>query len=178
MNSKLQYTFIGLLVIAIIGLGWFGFNQKHKSEELNEKLETQHVPSKKVEKKSLQRDEVDKYQKIVESKIDALFKGEYNDDDLFTDGSAGNTIYRAFAPSGLSGVSEDSTKKDYIKRYKDIDYELNNVTAQKDENGEVTLVANAKITYKDSKVENDNILFAITIGNDDKLKGGTIYAKQ
>ncbi|MDF0320911.1 hypothetical protein O0M08_11115 [Staphylococcus pseudintermedius] len=178
MNYKVQYFLMGLLAILVIGLSWYGFNQKQKAENLKYKLEDNPIIQKKQKDQSLKNDEVSKYQKIVESKIDAFFDGEYNDDNIFEDGTAGRVFYGLFVPTGVKGLREDSTKKDYQERYKDYSYKLTNVTAQKANDNSVELNAIVEVKYRDKKVDTGYEFISLRINDNEQLEGGTLYAKQ
>ena len=47
MNPKIQYVLMACLAIIIIGLSWYGINQKQKAENLKEKLEDNPITQKK-----------------------------------------------------------------------------------------------------------------------------------
>lgn len=178
MNKKLMYTLMILCVIAIAGLGYAGLQQKARVDNLKNKLEDTPPKQHQVKQVSLKREEIEEYQKLVEQKIDAFKKGEYTDDDIFDEGTAGNVLYSLFTPSGVKGLTEDSSKADFEKRYKDFDYKLDHVTAQKNRDGEVRLNAKIDIKYKGEEVKNSYNLVSFEIGNDSRLKGGTLYAEQ
>ncbi|HAR5547575.1 TPA: hypothetical protein I1T43_002311 [Staphylococcus aureus] len=178
MNPKAQYILMACLAILIIGFSWYGINQKQKSENLKHKLEDNPITQKKEKEQSLKPEEVSKYQKLVETKIDEFLDGEYKDDDIFQEGTAGRVFYGLFVPTGVKGLKEDSTKKDYEERYKNYSYKLSNVTAQKSNDNSVQLNANVEVKYKDKTVETGYELISVNISDDEKLEGGTLYAKQ
>lgn len=178
MNPKIQYVLMAFLAIIIIGLSWYGINQKQKAENLKEKLEDNPITQKKEKDQSLTSKDVAKYKKITESKIDDFLNGDYKDDDVFKDGTAGHTLYRLFVPTGVKGLTEDSSKKDFQKRYKDYSYKLVNVSAQKEDDDSVLLNANVEVKYKDKTVDTGYELISLRINNSNQLEGGTLYAKQ
>ncbi|HAC5788990.1 TPA_asm: hypothetical protein GZX72_14285 [Listeria monocytogenes] len=178
MNKKLQYIVMILCALLIIGLAYFGITQKDKADKLKLERDNKPTPTRIMKDVSLSKDEVKENQKIVEQKIDEFLDGEYDDDDIFEDGSAGKTFYGIFALTGVKGITEDSSKKDIKKRYKKFDYELENVTAQKNHDGEVTLNASVDVKYDGKKFDTKYDLISIGIGADKKLKGGTLYGKQ
>ncbi|SGX29633.1 hypothetical protein [Staphylococcus argenteus] len=178
MNPKMQYVLMVCLAIIIIGLSWYGINQKQKAENLKEKLEDNPITQKKEKDQSLSSKDVAKYQKVAESKIDDFLNGDYKDDDVLKDGTAGNTLYKLFVPSGMKGLKEDATKKDFQKRYKDYSYKLVNVSAQKEDDDSVILNANVEVKYKDEPVETGYELISLRINDSNQLEGGTLYAKQ
>ncbi|MDU0936920.1 MAG: hypothetical protein E7A88_00080 [Dermabacter sp.] len=178
MNSKMQYVLMACLAIIIIGLSWYGINQKQKAENLKEKLEDNPISQKKEKDQSITSKDVSEYQKVAESKIDDFLNGDYKDDDVFKDGTAGNMLYKLFVPSGMKGLKEDATKKDFQKRYKDYSYKLVNVSAQKEDDDSVILNANVEVKYKDKTLETGYELISLRINDRNQLEGGTLYAKQ
>lgn len=178
MNPKKHYILMACLAIIIIGLSWYGINQKQKAENLKGKLEDNPITQKKEKTQSLKSNEVSEYQKIVENKIDEFLNGDYKDDDVFKEGTAGHTLYSLFVPTGIKGLQEDATKKDYQKRYKDYSYKLSNVSAQKENDGSVKLNANVEVKYKDKSIQTEDELISIRINSDNQLEGGTLYVRQ
>ncbi|HCZ0963999.1 TPA: DUF6715 family protein [Staphylococcus aureus] len=178
MNPKVQYILMACLAVLVIGLSWYGINQKQKTDNLKHRLEDNPITQKKEKDQSLKPEDVSKYQKVVESKIDEFLDGEYSDDDIFQEGTAGRVFYGLFVPTGLKGLNEDSTKKDFKERYKDFSYDLSNVTAQKSNDGSVQVNANVEVKYKDKTIESGYDLISININSENELEGGTLYAKQ
>ncbi|WP_215392846.1 DUF6715 family protein [Staphylococcus aureus] len=178
MKPKVQYFLIALLAVLVIGLSWYGFNQKQKGENLKHKLEDNPIIKKEEKNQSLKPEEVPKYQKIVETKIDSFLEGEYKDDNVFEDGTAGRVFYGLFVPTGVKGLKEDSTKKDYQERYKGYSYKLTDVTAQKGSDDTVKLNAIVEVKYRGKKVETGYEFISLRINSNEKLEGGTLYAKQ
>lgn len=178
MNKKLMYALMIISAIAIVCFGYIGIHQKARSDNLQNKLENNPPKQHQTKEVSLNRDEIEKYQKLVEKKIDEFKKGDYTDDSVFEDSSAAKVFNGLFTVSGRKGLEENSTKKDYEERYKDFDYELKNVTAQKNVDGDVQLNANVDVKFKGNELNSGYNLFSVNIGKDDKLKGGTLYAEQ
>ncbi|MBI5973927.1 hypothetical protein [Staphylococcus caledonicus] len=178
MNPKVQYILMACLAILIIGISWYGINQKQKTENLKNKLDNNPIAQKKDKDQSLKPEEIPNYQKIVEKKIDEFLDGEYSDDDIFQEGTAGRVFYGLFVPTGLKGLNEDSTQKDFKERYKGFSYKLSNVTAQQENDNSVTLNANVEVKYKGETIDTGYDFISININSNQKLEGGTLYAKQ
>lgn len=178
MNPKLQYGIMALCAILVIAFVVIGIQQKNHSESLERKIANNSKPTKATKDVSVTSEDVKTYKSIVESSIDEFLNGEYTDDDIFEDGTAGNVFYSLFTASGLKGIDENSTDKEVKERYKHFDYELDNVTAQKSVDDEVQVNANIKVKVDDKTVDTGYDLISVTIGENGDLEGGTLYAKQ
>ncbi|WP_215395368.1 hypothetical protein [Staphylococcus aureus] len=178
MKPKIQYLLMSLLTVLVIGLSWYGFNQKQKSENLKHKLEDNPIAQKEKKSQSLRPEEVSKYKKLVETKISSFLDGEYKDDNIFQEGTAGRVFYGLFVPTGVKGLKEDSNKKDYQERYKDYSYKLTDVTAQKENDDSIKLNGIVEVKYKGKKINTGYELISLRINSNEKLEGGTLYAKQ
>lgn len=176
MNPKVHYGLIAGLILILILTIVFGINQKNKSDSLERQVDNTPTLTKKNKNESIKPNEVKEYKQKLDDKMHEFLKGNYSDDDIFNDGTAGNAIYRLFTVAGLSGLDESSKKKDFEKRYKDVEFELENVSAQKESDGEVTVNSNVKVKIGKGQAE-ENKLISVTFDTNGNLNGGTLYDK-
>lgn len=176
LNTKLHYGLMIGLAILFVFVVWLGIHEKKESESLERQVENHPTMTKKGKNESIKPDEVAEYKKQLEDKIHEYLNGEYKDDEIFNDNTAGNVFYRTFTTSGLSGLEKDAKKEDFKKRYKDTDFELNNVSAQKESDGGATVNANIKVKVGKGQELADQLI-SISFDSEGHLNGGELYDK-
>ncbi|WP_215388684.1 hypothetical protein [Staphylococcus aureus] len=179
LSKKAQYVLMVISAIVAIICILVGVQQSNKADSLERQIRNTVVPDKEVKQTTIHPDTVKDHEKLLEDKIDAFLRDDYKDDDMFVEGTAGNTFYALFTPVGIKGIDKDSTHKEKLEHFKHFTYDLSNVSAQTlPEDGETHINANIEVKIDGKKIDNGYNLFTVTLGSDGKLKEGTLYVEQ
>lgn len=174
---KLQIIIISIIVIAIVVLAVFMVKQNRVISDLEAKRDNiEEVKQQKFDK-SIDQEEVKEYESKTKGKLNDFLDHKYKDDSEDDEGSAYKAMRGLFTVQSHKIILDENAKhEDYLKYYSPFDYKIKNFSAQKD-GDDVKVLFNIDTTYHGKAINESYDLMALTFDKDDKLKGGSLYAK-
>ena len=173
MSNKSQWIIkisIVVIMIAISILLLFIAQINHRElQSLKEQKKSINIPKKEKYHDSLSSDEVQKYKSLVEDK----FQGYINYD--LPEGTMNKS---KVTPNSGKIFDENSSKKEFVKYYSDVDVKVKQISAQNDGNGNVDVYALVDTKFKGKPIATNYDLISIKFDEDNEMIGGHMYGKQ
>lgn len=182
MNPKLSLSLkiISVVILVSICIGLFLINNGNHREykELENKKKSISIDKKANFKDSLDANEVKKYKDLLDKKIKGYLNYDLPEGVMNTDNTGIQAIKSRVTPSDTQGFNKKTSKKKFIEYYSNVDYKISHVAAQKDDKGNVEVLALVDTKFKGREIAENYKLISITFDSDDKIIGGSIYGEQ
>lgn len=176
--KKLQLIVIIVSVIVIVlgGASYFGKGEELKT--LKNEKESIKVPPKETMTEELTQDEVKKYEKLVNSKIDDFQQHDLDEGEFNTNNSGVSTIRYLMSPPGGRIIQEKDSVNKFVKHYSDFDVKISDVTAKPDGSNGADVYFKVQVKQKGNKVNPQYSLAQLQFNESDELIGGALYEEQ
>lgn len=166
-----------ILSVAVIILFVVNHQAKEKVDKLESYKKTIQIPKKKEYSSGLSAKEVAEYNNLLKSKIDDFKKYKLSEGVLDESNTGVQVIRTKLTPRGGKIITKNTSKKEFMDYYNNAKYELSNVSAEKDDKGNVEVFANIKVEFAKYEIGEMYDLISITFNEDGEITGGKIYGK-
>lgn len=182
MSNKSQWIIkisVVVIMIAISILLLFIAQINHRElQSLKEQKKSINIPKKEKYHDSLSSDEVKKYKSLVEDKFQGYINYDLPEGTMNTDNTGVQTIKSKVTPNSGKIFDENSSKKEFVKYYSDVDVKVKQISAQNDGNGNVDVYALVDTKFKGKPIATNYDLISIKFDKDNEMIGGHMYGKQ
>src|SRR5699024_9229499 len=169
MNKVMTIVITAVAVLLLAGSFIFYKVYSSKLDAIEDKKSEIKVPSKKTYNEPLKPKDVEHYEDVVNSKLDGFLHNDL-DEGVFNGSNSGvSAIRNMFSVAGGRIITKDDSQKKFRDYYKDFDFEVSNVSAQRVSGDDTEIIFNAKTTYKGKEQNPKYDLFSLTVDKNDKL---------
>lgn len=182
MSNKSQWIIkisivVIMIAISILLLFIAQINQR-ELQSLKEQKKSINIPKKEKYHDSLSSYEVKKYKSLVEDKFQGYINYDLPEGTMNTDNTGVQTIKSKVTPNSGKIFDENSSKKEFVKYYSDVDVKVKQISAQNDGNGNVDVYALVDTKFKGKPIATNYELISIKFDKDNEMIGGHMYGKQ
>ena len=167
---------VSVIVIIIGGLSYFGKGKE--IDDLKTKKDAIKMPSKNTMTEELTQDEVKKYEKLVNTKIDDFQQHDLKEGEFNANNSGVSTIRYLLSPPGAKIIQKDDGVEKFVKHYSGFNVKVSDVTAQPDGSKGADVYFKVQVKQKGNKVNPQYSLARLQFNESDELIGGNLYEEQ